>query len=47
MIEPDNTIRFEADDVPELPELRKPKKRKRKQRDIPEPKDWRPLGYEW
>ena len=47
MIEPDDTIRFSPDDVPDMPEVKKPKKRKRKKREIPEPTDWRPLGYEW
>jgi hypothetical protein len=47
MIEPDTTIRFSPDDVPDMPEVKKPKKRKRKKREIPEPADWRPLGYEW
>lgn len=47
MIEPDDTIRFSSDDVPDLPELKKPKKRKRKKQEIPEPTDWRPLGCEW
>ncbi len=47
MIEPDTTIRFSPDDVPDMPEVKKPKKRKRKKREIPEPTDWRPLGYEW
>ena len=47
MIEPDDTIRFSSDDAPDMPEVKKPKKRKRKKREIPEPTDWRPLGYEW
>ncbi len=47
MIEPDTTIRFSPDDVPDLPEVKKPKKRKRKKREIPEPADWRPFGFEW
>lgn len=47
MIEPDTTIRFSPDDVPDLLELRKPKKRKRKKQEIPEPTDWRPFGFEW
>ena len=47
MIEPDDTIRFSPDDAPDMPEVKKPKKRKRKKREIPEPTDWRPLGYEW
>lgn len=44
MIEPDDKIRFDADDVPE--ELRTRKRRKQK-REEPEPKDWRPFGIEW
>lgn len=47
MIEPDTTIRFSPDDVPDMPEVKKPKKRKRKKREIPEPTDWRPFGCEW
>lgn len=47
MIEPDTTIRFSPDDVPDIPEVKKPKKRKRKRREVPEPTDWRPFGYEW
>jgi hypothetical protein len=47
MIEPETTIRFSPDDVPDLPEVKKPKKRKRKRPEIPEPTDWRPLGCEW
>ena len=47
MIEPDDTIRFSPDDVPDLPELRKPEKRKRKKRETPPPTDWRPHGEEW
>lgn len=47
MIEPETTIRFSPDDVPDLPEARKPRKRQRKKRDIPEPKGWRPIGAEW
>lgn len=47
MIEPDDTIRFQAKDVPDLPEVQRPRKRQRKRRDIPEPKDWRPFGCEW
>ena len=47
MIEPDDTIRFSPDDVSDTPEVKKPKKRKRKKREIPEPTDWRPFGYEW
>ena len=47
MIEPDDTIRFSPDDVPDMPEVKKPKKRKRKKREIPEPTDWRPFGFEW
>ena len=47
MIEPDDTIRFSPDDAPDMLEVKKPKKRKRKKREIPEPTDWRPLGYEW
>ena len=47
MIEPDDTIRFSPDDAPDMSEVKKPKKRKRKKREIPEPTDWRPLGYEW
>ena len=47
MIEPDDTIGFSPDDAPDMPEVKKPKKRKRKKREIPEPTDWRPLGYEW
>lgn len=47
MIEPDTTIRFSPDDVPDMPEVKKPKKRKRKKREVPEPTDWRPFGYEW
>ena len=47
MIEPDTTIRFSPDDVPDMPEVKKPKKRKRKRREVPEPTDWRPFGYEW
>ena len=47
MIEPDTTIRFSPDDVPDLLGLCKPKKRKRKKREIPEPTDWRPFGCEW
>lgn len=23
------------------------KRRKRRKREVPEPEDWRPLGYEW
>lgn len=47
MIVDDPIIRFSPDDVPDLPEVKKPKKRKRKKQEIPEPTDWRPLGYEW
>ena len=47
MIEPDTTIRFSPDDVPDLPEMKKQKGRKRKKREIPEPTDWRPFGCEW
>ncbi len=47
MIEPDDTIRFEKDDVPDMPEIRKFKKPKHKKHEEPEPKDWRPLGMEW
>jgi len=47
MIEPDATIRFSPDDVPDLQEVKKPKKRKHKKREIPEPTDWRPFGFEW
>lgn len=47
MIEPDTTIRFSHNDVPDLPEVKKSKKRKRKKREIPEPADWRPFGCEW
>lgn len=47
MIEPDDTIRFEKDDVPEMPEIRKFKKPKHKKHEEPEPTDWRPLGMEW
>lgn len=46
MIVDDTIIRFSPDDVPDLPELKKPKKRKRK-RDTPPPTDWRPHGEEW
>lgn len=45
MIEPDDTIRFKSDDVPELPEIQAP--RKYKKSEVPEPKDWRPFGVEW
>lgn len=47
MIEPDDTIRFEKDDVPDIPEIRKFKKPKHKKHEEPEPTDWRPLGMEW
>lgn len=47
MIEPDDTIRFEKDDVPDMPEIRKFKKPKHKKHEEPEPTDWRPLGMEW
>jgi hypothetical protein len=47
MIEPDDTIRFEKDDVPDMPEIRKLKKPKHKKHEEPEPTDWRPLGMEW
>lgn len=47
MIVPNDIVLFRPDDQPDLPELRKQKKRQRKKRDIPEPKDWRPFGYEW
>lgn len=47
MIEPDTTIRFSLDDVPDLREVKKPKKRKRQKREIPEPTEWRPFGCEW
>ena len=47
MIEPDTTIRFSSDDVPDMQEVKEPKKRKRKKREIPEPTDWRPFGCEW
>lgn len=46
MIEPDNTIRFEKEDMPDLPEVKKPRK-KRKKHEEPEPTDWRPFGIEW
>ena len=47
MIEPDDTIRFKKDDVPDMPEIRKFKKPKHKKHEEPEPTDWRPLGMEW
>ena len=47
MIEPDDTIRFSKDDVPDLPEIKKVRKRQRKKLEIPEPEDWRPFGAEW
>jgi len=47
MIEPDDTIRFEKDDVPEMLEIRKLKKPKHKKHEEPEPTGWRPLGMEW
>ena len=47
MIESDDTIRFSPDDVPDLVELKRSRGRKRKKRDTPEPKDWRPFGFEW
>lgn len=47
MIEPETTIRFSTDDVPDLPEMHKPKRWQRKKREIPEPEDWRPIGAEW
>ena len=46
MIEPDDTIRFQKEDVPDLQEVKKPKERKRKHEE-PEPTDWRPFGVEW
>lgn len=46
MIEPDDTIRFEKEDMPDLPEVKKPRK-KRKKHEEPEPTDWRPFGIEW
>ena len=46
MIEPDDTIRFEKEDMPDLPEVKNPRK-KHKKHEEPEPTDWRPFGIEW
>ena len=47
MTEPDSTIRFKPDDVPELQEIQTPRKRKPKKREVPGPTDWMPFGVEW
>jgi hypothetical protein len=47
MIEPDDTIHFKPDDIPELAETQARRNRKRRKRYIPEPEDWRPFDVEW
>ena len=39
------SIRFRREDVPEIPEVRPAERPQR--RDIPEPEEWRPFGFEW
>lgn len=46
MIEPDDTIRFDEDDVPEQSEIQGPKGAAVRHEE-PEPEDWRPFGIEW
>ena len=46
MIDPDDTF-AKSDDDNELFRLNRKKKKRRRKRDIQEPTDFRPIGYEW
>ena len=47
MIEPDDTIRFQPDDVPDTEGCGTQKKPRRRRKPVEPPADFRPFGYEW